>query len=166
MALDYTVGGESANSYGSETDADAYWADRPQSADWDALGSAQAGWLIAATERLEQLQYQGERTDEDQALSWPRLGAWVDGVEIEDDVIPEGMKRAQYKLALLLSEESTAVSALADTGLEDFERLKVDVIELVPRGGSKAGELPADIMREVRPYLLGGSVHQFRVARG
>jgi len=163
MALDPTVSGTSANSYGSLAEADAYFADRPQSADWDALGSAQGGWLIQATDRLEQLRYQGERTDEDQALSWPRTGAVVDGVEVEDDVVPTRLKYAQFKLALLLSALD---DPLADTGLEDFESLKVDVIELVPRKGSKAGSLPAEVLREVRPFMPGRSFHQFRIARG
>lgn len=163
MALVSTVGGTSSNSYGSLEEATAYFTDRPQSADWDALGSAQSGWLIEATDRLEQLGYQGERTDEDQALAWPRTGAVVDGVEIEDDEVPARMKYAQFKLALLLSDLS---DPLADTGLEDFERIKVDVIELVPRKGSQAGSLPAEVLREVRPFLAGGSVHQFRLARG
>ena len=163
MALDATVGGESSNSYVTNAEAVLFWSDRPQSADWDALGSAQDGWLILATDRLEQLSYQGERTDDDQALSFPRAGVVVDGIEIDSDVMPVEAQRAQMKLALSLSGED---NPLADTGLEGFKRLKVDVIDMEPRDDFEAGQLPTDVEREIRPLLAGGSALQFRVWRG
>jgi len=163
MALVATVGGASSNSYQTVEDADAYFEDRPQAADWEALGSAKASWLIAATDRIEQRSFQGRRTDTDQALAFPRYGVVVDGVEIDSDVIPTRVTNAQAKLALLLSAES---DPLADTGLEGFERLKVDVIELVPRDTVPAGELPEEIQRELGPLLAGAALHQFRILRG
>ena len=163
MALDATVGGESSNSYVTNAEAGLFYADRPQSADWDALGSAQDGWLILATDRLEQEKYQGERTDDDQALSFPRVDVVVDGIEVDNDVIPPEIKRAQMKYALILSGED---NPLANTGLEGFRRLKVDVIDMEPVEGYKAGNLPFDVQREIQPLLAGGSGHQFRVFRG
>ena len=163
MALDATVGGENSNSYVTNAEAGLFYADRPQSADWDALGSAQDGWLILATDRLEQERYQGERTDDDQALSFPRVDVVVDGIEVDNDIIPLAMKRAQMKYALILSGED---NPLTNTGLEGFKRLKVDVIDMEPVEGYKAGNLPSDIQREIQPLLGSGSGHQFRVFRG
>lgn len=163
MALDATVGGTASNSYVTLVEADAFFDDRPESADWDALGSAQEGWLIRATDRLEQERYAGERTDDDQALSFPRTGVVVDGVEIDDDVIPVQIKRAEMNYALILSGED---DPFADTGLEGFKQLEVDVINLVPVEGFEAGDLPADIDREIAPLRGGTSPFQFRVARG
>lgn len=163
MALDATVGGASANSYGTLVEADAYFADRPESDDWDALGAAQESWLIAATDALERLTYQGDRTTSTQALSFPRANVVVDGIIINSWTIPARLKRAQFMWALLLSAES---DHLADTGLEDFERLKVDVIELVPRKGARAGTIPDNVSREVAPLRATTSRYQFRMARG
>lgn len=163
MALDATVGGASANSYGTLAEADAYFDDRPDSADWDALGSAQEGWLIAATDALERLTYQGKPTTETQALAWPRYRVRVDGYLLDDWEIPARLKSAQFMTALLLSEETDHVG---NTGLEDFERLKVDVIEIVPRASAKAGTLPDNVLREVAPLLASASRYQFRIARG
>lgn len=163
MALIATVGGASSNSFGTEEEADTYFEDRPQAADWRDLKGAKESWLVQATDRLSQLSYQGKRADPDQALPFPRIGVIVDGVRLASDEIPDAIKRAEFKLALLLSAEA---DPLADTGLEGFERLKVDVIEIVPRDTRPAGELPEDIRREIAPYLAGTSTLQFRVARG
>lgn len=163
MSLDATVGGASSNSYQDAEEATTYFSDRPEAADWVALGDAQNSWLIAACERMEQLTFLGVRVTETQALSFPREGLVVDGVELSYSTIPSKVMKAQAKYALLLSEES---DILADTGLEGFERLKVDVIELVPRMSEAAGELPEEIKRELAPFLSSTSTFQFRVARG
>ena len=163
MALDATVGGASANSFGSLAEADAYFEDRPQYSDWEALEEYKEPWLIAATDRLAQEFYQGRRTDDDQALPFPRVGVVVDGIPFDSNVIPARIKIAQFKLAFLLSSLS---DPLSDTGLEGFERIKVDVIELVPRATVPAGGLPEEIQREIGPFLGGASTYQFRIARG
>ena len=163
MALDATVGGTASNSYCTLAEADAFYNDRPESDDWEAVGASKEAWLIRATDRLEQETYQGERTDDDQALSMPRTGMIVDGVEIDDDVIPVQSKRAQMLYALILSSQT---DPFLDTGLEGFEQIEVDVINLIPIKGFEAGDLPADIARQIAPLRGGASGHQFRVARG
>jgi hypothetical protein len=163
MALDAEVGGAASNSYGSLAEADSFFSDRPEADDWEAVGSQKEAWLIRATDRLEQESYQGERTDDDQALSFPRVGLFIDGIEIDDDVIPVQAKRGQFQLALSLSGED---DPFADTGLEGFKQLEVDVINLVPVEGFEAGDLPADVSREIAPLRGGTSTAQFRVFRG
>ena len=164
MAFDATIGGTSSNSYGTLEEADSYFEDRPEAAAWNVLSANQEGWLIAATDRLEQLTYQGDRTTSTQALSWPRANVVVDGVLLDDWEIPARLKRSQFTLALLLAEESE--SRLADGDLDAFERLKVDVIELVPRKVAESGEIPDYVTRELLPLLGTGSMYQFRIARG
>jgi hypothetical protein len=117
MALDATVGGASSNSFAEVEGADLYFEDRPQFSEWTALKAAKDSWMIQACDRLSQLSFQGRRTDQDQALPFPRAGVVVDGVQLDSDVIPARIKVAQYKLALLLSREA---APLADTGLEGF----------------------------------------------
>jgi len=163
MALDPTVGGADSNSYCSLAEANSFFSDRPESDDWEAVGAAKEAWLIRATDRLEQETYQGERTDDDQALSMPRTGMIVDGIEIDDDVIPVQSKRAEMQYALILSGQD---DPFLDTGLEGFKQLEVDVINLVPIENFEAGDLPADIARLIAPLKGGASGHQFRVARG
>ncbi len=163
MALDATVGGDAANSYVTLAETDLFFADLPEADDWDAVGANKEGWLIRATYRLEQETYQGERTDDDQVLSFPRVGMIIDGIEIDDDVIPVQAKRAQMLYALNLFGQT---DPFLDTGLEGFKQLEVDVINLVPIENFEAGDLPADISREIAPLRGGTSAHQFRVARG
>ena len=163
MALDSTVGGASANSYSSLTEANSFFSQRPEADDWEAVGEEKEAWLIRATDRLEQETYQGERTDDDQALSFPRVGLVIDGIEVDDNVIPIQAKRGQFQLALVLSGED---DPFGDTGLEGYKQLEVDVINLVPVEGFEAGDLPADISREIAPLRGGTSTAQFRVWRG
>ena len=132
MALDATVGGASSNSYGTLEEADDHFEDRPERLSWAALKMAQESWLIAATDVMETFTYQGRRAYTDQALSFPRSGLALDGIRLDADVIPVLVKRAQFVLALWLSEQDVLRDAVED--LDAFERLRVDVIELVPIG--------------------------------
>jgi hypothetical protein len=59
-------------------------------------------YLIKAIDYLESMrdQFQGDKTDSDNPLQWPRSGVFIDGTEIDDDVIPTELKNAQAQLAL------------------------------------------------------------------
>lgn len=84
-----------ANSYISVVNAQAYATERGL-----AVTVTEAS-LIRACDYLESLraQYQGVKTDEDQALQWPRYGAYLDGSSIDSDEIPDILPKAQAQLA-------------------------------------------------------------------
>lgn len=84
-----------ANSYISVVDAQAYATARGL-----AVVITEAS-LIRACDYLESLraEYQGTKTDEDQALQWPRYGAYLDGASIDSDEIPDVLPKAQAQLA-------------------------------------------------------------------
>jgi hypothetical protein len=56
--------------------------------------------LILAAEYLEvrRAEYQGEKTNEDQTMQWPRSGVLIDGIELADDAIPAELVKAQCQL--------------------------------------------------------------------
>jgi hypothetical protein len=84
MAIDATAGGENANSYITEADADAYFTSRPNSSAWEDSETKEAA-LIHACVLLDQLDYIGipvtDTFDEEglidappyQSLKWPRV---------------------------------------------------------------------------------------------
>lgn len=167
MAIDKTVGGVSANSYVDADDADAFFADALDASAWTDAGSVspsrQEPALIAAALRLNQEAYRGTKTDADQALAFPRDSIEdEDGNEIGNAVIPERVKRAQMKLALAMLRTT---DFLQDTGLEGFRRASVGPLSVEPNPARSAGTLPADVRRELRPFLTG-SAYNFQLVRG
>src|SRR5687768_105111 len=84
MAIDATSGGENANSYITEVDAEAYFAMRLNSSDWHGADEIEEA-LLQACLMLERFDYLGipvrDTFDEDgyfdappfQALKWPRV---------------------------------------------------------------------------------------------
>lgn len=90
-----------ATSYATVAQAQAYATDRGLS-----LPAAEADvqkLLIKACDFLQSLedQYQGSRTDAEQALAWPRSGVTVFGTRlVEDDAIPSMLIQAQCQLAV------------------------------------------------------------------
>jgi hypothetical protein len=106
MALDATVAGSSADTYGTLAEADAYFAAR-QSAAWGADDTVKAQALRKAATYLDGVyrgKWRGQRVDRDQARAWPRSYAIdSDGYSIEADIIPVELKNAQFEAAKLFA---------------------------------------------------------------
>ncbi|MFW6084875.1 MAG: DnaT-like ssDNA-binding protein [Gemmatimonadota bacterium] len=160
--IDATVGGESANSYVTLEEANAYFDDRLNAAAWDdASEENRTRALLQATRRLEQEEYEGEPVDPPvdadvvgsrQALKWPRHATDDDaGWTFDEEAVPEIVRRAQMELALAyLAADSDRD---ADTGLEGFAQVAVGPIEVTPRHAHRAGTLPENVRRILRPVL-------------
>ena len=144
MAFDSTVGGASANSYVSRTEANAYFADRLNDEVWEAASNTtKDDALIMATLRLDEEDYVGTRASETQNLKWPRYGVYIDGVYQASDDIPRQVKEATYEMALALMKD---ITYFEDTGLEGFENIKLGELDVTPRVRS-SGILPASVER-------------------
>jgi hypothetical protein len=106
-----------AEAYASVADADAYFTARANTT-WAALGtSAKEAALRLAADYIEAMygeRWQGERVTWTQALSWPRQGVVLDGVQLDYDVIPGALMRANVELAL----KASAGELLADQGAQ------------------------------------------------
>lgn len=149
--LDATVGGASANAYAEVSDADTYFDERLQAANWTGESSADVKEraLIMATRRLDVLEYTGYRNATTQALKWPRSDAFdEDGEEYATDAIPAVIIEATYETALwLLNKTAESTDPLQNTGLEAFERAKVGPLDVTPRRSVRSGSLPDHVMR-------------------
>ncbi len=106
-----------ANSYVSVEEARTFAANRGVvlSNDDDAV----AVLIIKANDYLEaqRCRYQGERTNRDQALQWPRLGVVVNGEELAGNVIPPELKAAQNHLVIVAH---TGLSLLPNVTAQDY----------------------------------------------
>ncbi len=108
-AIDATVGGTAANSYITVAEGDTFAADVLGTVPWSA-GSAdnKIRALLAATARLDELQWVGERAASTQRLAWPRSGAECGEKVYASNVIPPEIKRGTFDLANLLLGDITA----------------------------------------------------------
>jgi hypothetical protein len=62
----------------------------------------QEQFVLRAMDYLESFRgrFQGFKVNLNQACQWPRLGVMIDGFEIENNIIPEDLKRAQAQLVV------------------------------------------------------------------
>lgn len=110
MAVDATVGGVAANSYGTNAEATAYFAGRISSEGYDdADGDIQDQALRTATLMLDaRVEWIGDIKDQvtPQALGWPRVFdvdvATPEDILVLGAAIPTDLKNAQFELALFI----------------------------------------------------------------
>jgi hypothetical protein len=134
-----TVGSASANSFVTVAEADLYLEARLNSSAWTGTEPKKIA-LVEATRALSHLTWKGYRTDDVQALSFPRIGvtdpdapsdapldAWSGTPEFDDDVIPLRVKEATYELALEFLRAGTTDIAGQDT-LQNVLVKTIDVI--------------------------------------
>lgn len=169
------VGSPTANSYVTLAEADAYFSDSDGAATWAAEtdDDKRERALVQATNRIDQERFEGRSryplvgrstTGTVQALKWPRHGCVDDeGWTVDETVIPAAVKRATFELAL---EILAGGFSLSDSGLEAFENVVLGPISVAPRQLRRAGELPANVRRYLRPFLKEEARAAFRMLRG
>src|ERR1041385_7228772 len=98
MALIATIGGSTSNSYVTLTEANDYFDDRLNAAEWNAATSdSKEKALITATRRIDEEQFVGYKVSNTQALKWPRFNVYdEDGLIFDSTTIPERVKHAVY----------------------------------------------------------------------
>ena len=170
VAIDATVGGANANSYLTLADAQAMIDGMVQNADVTAWASATTDAknraLVTATQRLDRERFLGARTDDTQALQWPRSGVRKPDTYIntyavgfpfritedyfDDDEIPDQVKRSQVELAVYLNNN---VDGIGLNGLEEYKSVTIGPISVVTNNYGAVGvdKIPPMVER----YLTG-----------
>ena len=125
VVIDATVGGVSANSYLSLVDAQSMIDGMVLNADVTAWGTATTDAknraLVSAAQRLDRERFLGARSNDNQAMQWPRTGVRKPDTYINtyavgfpfrittdyftDEEIPDQVKRAQVELAVYLNNK-------------------------------------------------------------
>lgn len=157
MALDTTIGGASADSYGDLVDFQAYAA----SMGWTLTASEtqQEAYLRRAAVKLDRdWRFKGFRRFETQARAWPRVvdGTDEDGYAIPQDSIPQAIKDAQFELAWI-AHGGVDILAAVTTGSVKLERAKVGPIEEeIEYNGSRVRPVYPAVTGLLRGYIAGG----------
>lgn len=150
-----------SESYASVAFADAYFTARNNTA-WTGTGAEKEARLRIATEHIDSFygqRFKGTRYSIAQALQWPRFGVWVDGYELEPDVIPVDLQRAVCEFAL------QAISTdLAPNLTQGIVREKIDVIEVEYDSNSRRLPTFTKASSLLSKYLTGG-VNQCKIER-
>ena len=149
ITIDATVGGASANSYITLSDANAIIeglvADDDVAA-WDGSNTDNKNRaLFTAAIRVDRERFLGARVTNTQALQWPRQGVRKPDTYINtysigfpfristdyfaETEIPEQVQKAQVILAVYLNNNR---NGLGLGGLEDFKNVKIGNIDVTP----------------------------------
>lgn len=155
-----TPGAVGANSYASLADADVYFDERVQASNWtgESDDDVKERALIMATRRLDTRAYVGIKSSSDQALKWPRDGAYdEDGELYSADAIPAFLEHATFELALtILNANADSEDPFADDGLSRFDRAKIGPLEVEINHSASPLPLP-DHVRDLIRHVLASS---------
>lgn len=108
------IGGNEYTSYASVAEADRYLAVDPvRAAPWAALTADTKGSrLIAATRRLDLLDFSGKRAEADQPLAWPRVNSTRNGASRDPGSgVPLEVQNATILLAGSIATDPTQAEA-------------------------------------------------------
>ena len=154
-----------AESYISVAEADAYHSKRGNTA-WDLLDTTdqKEPALRKATDYLEQAFFslwKGIRVEDGQPLSWPRKCAYIDDYTlIDDNIVPEAVKRACAELALKAS-----AAELAPDMTQGVVSETVGPISVTYDTGSPQRKRYRAIENMLAPYLKAGGGAMVRIDR-
>jgi len=135
-----TIGSASANTFGTQAEADTYFDNRLNVSDWTGADSDDKDRaLLQAAIEMCLMAWKGTRVDSTQALCWPRDEVvnpdlpWAsqepqDSYYYETTEMPDRIKHSQFELALEMLKAGTT-DILARDSLLDVKRKKTDVLE-------------------------------------
>ena len=127
MALDTTIGGASADSYGTLAAYQAFLTA------YGRTGGTDTADEINLREARRYLDFayiwRGDKVTSTQALKWPRvITGYVDGFSVSSETIPQPIIDAQFEMAYLTQQGATPYATL-ENGAVTRKKEKVDVIE-------------------------------------
>lgn len=158
--LDATLGGESANSYGSVEDADAYFANKFSAQSWAAFPSdTREIALMEATEKLEGLKFWGRPASLMQALAFPRIYEPASN----GTSIPRQVLTSCYLLALELAQAQAPAGGsgndqadkIAEMKAASVSRFKLADYEVAFHDGAGGAQGPFESLPLVVQGLIG-----------
>lgn len=156
-----------ANSYATVAEARAYAEARGLSLPAAPAGDAAVEKaLVLACDKLETYRFKGDKTDEANALAWPRANVYIGAAvaALAEDAIPDKLKQAQCQFAV----ESAAGTDLQPTGTgREVIRTKVDVLEkeYAPTGSGTVTPQFNKAEALLAPLLASGGAFGLTVVR-
>jgi len=132
--------------YGTESGLNTYASERGIT-----ISGTASELLALAHDYIESLDYIGEKTQEDQPEQWPRKNAYVDGVELDNTVVPQGMVDAEYQVAIAI-DQGNSPFATVTPGVKSES---VDTISVEYQDGAGNRSFDPMVRLKLRKYLAG-----------
>ena len=98
-----------ANTYVTLAEYKAWADDRGITYGTDAAVTQQ---IYRAMDYIESLRFIGDKANENQPMQWPRLGAIIDGYEVDGNEIPNLLKLAVYEAIKVEADGYSELAAL------------------------------------------------------
>jgi len=134
--------------YGTESGFNNYASERGIT-----ISGTASELLALAHDYIESLDYIGEKTQEDQSEQWPRKNAYVDGVELDDTVVPQGMIDAEYQVAIAIDQGNSPFATVTP----GIKAERVDVLSVEYQDGVSNRSFDPMVRLKLRKYLAGSS---------
>ena len=148
------------NSYVTTAEADAYFLDRIDVADWSAATpEVKDRALVTATTILENIAWAGSVVSDTQSLAFPRSGHYFDprlgsNTSFDEETVPDRIVKATMELAYHL---------ILNDGLLDSEGSVKDLTV----GGSQSGIVLKSIRKpSILPPMVNNLIQPIRVNNG
>lgn len=141
------IGDNNGNIYGTILDATNYFTYRLNSSAWtDASNSERLAAMMEATRLIDNLNFKGDKTDEDQYLEFPRGG---------DVAVPTNIMYATYELAnrLLDGFDPDNEAELLRSESQQYENVRESYQRGVFPEWTVAGIISARAWRYLKPFL-------------
>lgn len=107
--------------------------------------------LTRAHDYIESKQYQGERAVSTQSDSWPRTDVYIDGIEQDYTVVPQGIKNAEMQTAVEIDKGFDPLATIERA----TKRERVDVIEVEYQDRASDAPRLSYVDALLRPFLRG-----------
>ena len=168
MALVADIASSVMNSYVTEAEAAAYFADRGHGEVWEDVENP-AAFLISATNQIDWfMNFRGSKVSSSQPLEWPRIDVFDEsGLEyISSTEIPVRVKQAVFELALA----SIDSDRMADSDMAGLQEVKVGSLKIVSNmvgpWQERKRPIPPVVYRILNGLITNSSNMFKRVERG
>ncbi len=166
MALDATVGGLTANSYVTVSEADGYFNHRFHAVDiWEDMED-KTSILITASLMLDWFaKWKGNKVNSEQARDWPRANVIrPDGSAVASTIIPDDVKVAVYELALSsITSDRVAENPLA--GLSHVQAGPLTIKKGTGFDPTKKESIPEHVWKIISDIIVRSGIGVIRLER-
>jgi len=130
--------------YATDSELTTYSSDRGIT-----LEGTESVLLTLAHDYIESLEFIGEKTQDDQPDQWPRNDAYVDGVELDNTIVPEGIKEAEIQTAIAI-DQGNSPFATVTPGIKSES---VDTISVEFQDGASNRSFDPMVRLKLRKYI-------------
>jgi len=128
------------------------------------LSGTESVLLTLAHDYLDSLEFIGQKTEDDQTNEWPRKNAYVNSVELDDQVIPQDIVDSEYAIAIAIDQGNDPAGQITPA----IKGETVDVISVEYQDGVSNRTFDPRVFLKLKKYLVAGagSTNNISVGRG